>query len=213
MGYDEEYFEWQRRIGRFGGTANAFKFRPYVGPADIVLDFGCGGGYLLAGLNCAQRIGVEINDAARREAERLGITVYKDIGDVPDESVTVIISNHALEHVECPLYTLRALLPKLKPGGKAVFVVPHQGPHEPYTPGDPNQHLYTWNPLTLGNLFAAAGYVEITVDLIRHRWPPGYERWYRLLGQRGFDVLCRLYAVLSGNYQLRAVAKRGSATD
>ena len=46
--YGQDYFEWQRRIGEFGGQANAFKFIDHCNEDLVILDFGCGGGYLLA---------------------------------------------------------------------------------------------------------------------------------------------------------------------
>ena len=46
----EDYFDFQASIGEFGGWANVTKFSDYVAPGDTVLDFGCGGGYLLKNL-------------------------------------------------------------------------------------------------------------------------------------------------------------------
>lgn len=46
--YNEDYFNWQKNIGLFGGWANSTKFEQYITKEDDVLDFGCGGGYLLA---------------------------------------------------------------------------------------------------------------------------------------------------------------------
>jgi len=48
----------------------------------------------------------------------------------------VIISNHALEHTLHPLQELEALLPKLKPGGKVVFVVPCESIARKHKPDD-----------------------------------------------------------------------------
>jgi SAM-dependent methyltransferase len=208
MEYSEKYFNWQKNIGAFGGLANIFKFKNYISESDNVLDFGCGGGYLLQNIKCYEKIGVEINQVAREEGQRHGLTIYSNIDEVPDSWANVIISNHTLEHVNSPLSTIKALLPKLQLNGKAVFVVPHQKPNEPYHENDRNQHLYTWNPLTLGNLFKAAGYQVIEVDVIRHLWPRNYTNWYAKLGQKGFDYLCRLYAFSKRNYQIRVVAKK-----
>lgn len=208
MTYDKDYFNWQKSLGAFGGKANIFKFEPFISRTDRVLDFGCGGGFVLENLDCAAKVGVEINDVAREFAFSRGLTVYKFVSEVPDNFATVIISNHALEHVECPLDIVKSLLPKLERGGKAVVVVPHQGPGEKYQEHDRNQHLYTWNPQTLGNLFEIAGYRHIVVSLIRHRWPPGYTKIYSILGSRAFNTLSRLYAIYKGNYQIRIVAQR-----
>lgn len=208
MEYSEHYFDWQKDCGAFSAVADMFKFAPYVHPSDRVLDFGCGGGYLLNNLRCAEKVGVEINPAAQRVARQFGITIYESVEQVPDHSVDVVISHHALEHVECPLDVLRGLLPKLVRGGKVVFVVPHQKPDEAYAENDINQHLYTWNPMTLGNLLKAAGYSDIQVDVLRHQWPPHYARLYTYAGSRLFHIICRLYAYYTGNYQIRAVARR-----
>ena len=62
--YDADYFEWQKDIGLFGGWANAHKFRASVSKEDTVVDFGCGGGFLLAHLECKRRIGIEPNPIA-----------------------------------------------------------------------------------------------------------------------------------------------------
>jgi SAM-dependent methyltransferase len=207
MQYGKTYFDYQKDIGAFGGRANLFKFAPFIQPTDTVLDFGCGGGYLLHHIDAASKAGIEINPAARETARQSGLTIYASTAEVPDETADIIVSNHALEHVEAPLDELRALLPKLRPGGKIVFVVPHQKPAEAYRANDPNQHLYTWNPLTLGNLFHAAGYEHIDVDVLRYAWKPSFGRYYRL-GQWAFDLRCRVCALRLGNYQIRAVAER-----
>ena len=206
--YGTEYFEWKKPLATFGGKANLFKFIPYIRPEDRVLDFGCGGGFLLHDIQCAAKAGVEVNPSARNHAEQLGLKVFTDVREVPNEFATVVISNHVLEHTECPLEVLRSLVPKIRDDGRVVFVVPHQRPNEQYVETDRDQHLYTWNPLTLGNLFKAAGYVDIKVDSIRHMWPPFYLQIYRILGTKGFHKLCKLCAFLRANYQFRVVAKK-----
>ena len=49
--YNEKYFnDYQKKIGEFGGIANTFKFKKYIKASDSILDFGCGGGFLLKNL-------------------------------------------------------------------------------------------------------------------------------------------------------------------
>src|SRR5262249_53588471 len=91
--YDDDYFSWQREIGKFAGEATRVNFAPRIRANHKVLDFGCGGGYLLAGLECQARIGVEINPVARVEAERNGVQVVASTEDVPDGWADVVISN------------------------------------------------------------------------------------------------------------------------
>ena len=57
--YDKKYFDWQSSIGEFGGWANQTKFAEYISSNSRVLDFGCGGGYLLKNLECRAKAGVE----------------------------------------------------------------------------------------------------------------------------------------------------------
>src|SRR5438034_9091082 len=81
--YDQAYFDWQKDLGEFGGWANRMKFAPHISPADTVIDFGCGGGYLLKNIECAERIGVEVNDTARSFAEKQnGIRAVKFVDDL-----------------------------------------------------------------------------------------------------------------------------------
>jgi 2-polyprenyl-3-methyl-5-hydroxy-6-metoxy-1,4-benzoquinol methylase len=68
--YDAEYFDWQKNIGAFGGWANAFMFGPSVAKDDTVIDFGCGGGFLLKNLDCKNKIGIEPNAEASESIEK-----------------------------------------------------------------------------------------------------------------------------------------------
>ena len=115
--------------------------------ADVLMDFGCGGGYLLNNFNNTKKFGFEINKAAWEECKKHGIDVYDKFEDIEDNSIDVIISNHAMEHVPLPLNTLKDLYKKLKIGGNIVIVIPCEQPSESsfyYKPDDINQHLHTW---------------------------------------------------------------------
>jgi FkbM family methyltransferase len=206
--YNQQYFEWQKSIGQFGGIANLFKFRDYIEPDDTVLDFGCGGGYLLKNINCHRKIGVEINPAARREAQSQGIEVYESAQQIENHIADVIISNHALEHVLSPFEILQTLYTKLKPGGRIVLVVPHQDTREEFNPKDTNKHLFTWNQLTLGNLFERCGFQIEKAETIQHQWPPKYEDIYKQYGEQEFHRICREYAQKNNSYQIRMVAAK-----
>ena len=197
--YGEKYFAFQREMGHFGGWAELFKFSPYIRTGDAVLDFGCGGGYLLHNLTNVIKAGLEINTEARKVCSGLGLTVYSKINEVPDEHFDIIISNHALEHCVHPLAELIQLKEKLKPEGRAIFFVPSETSRVGYNPRDPNYHLYTWSPMNLGNLFVAAGFEVVSAGPYNHRWPPGYETIARFLGRRGFEFCCRLYGLYCRN--------------
>lgn len=204
--YDLRYFDYQKGIGEFGAWANASKFIDYVSGDQTVLDLGCGGGWLLAGLPAAKRIGVEIGETAATEARKRLDAVYTDAADIPPVSVDTVISNHALEHMHDPLGELCKVFRAVKPGGRIVIVVPAETISYAYAPGDINNHLFTWSPMCLGNLLSAAGFAVDRSEPYIHKWPPHNYLFWARFGRRTFDAVCRLYNLWDRrSYQVRAV--------
>ena len=208
--YDAAYFQWQARQGDFTGWAAWGKFSPYISAEDVVLDFGCGGGFLLKSIQCGKKLGVEVNPAALETARRNGVEIYTDADHVPDDSVDVLISNHALEHTLDPLQELKTLLRKVRPGGKVVFYVPCDTIHVKYDPSDVNHHLFTWNPMCLGNLFTEAGYSVKECKAYTHRWPPRIAQTLAKIGGRPlFELGCKITGSLTRiSFQVRLLAER-----
>jgi SAM-dependent methyltransferase len=207
----ETYFAWQSGGGDFGGRINSHKFSHLVEPGHTVLDFGCGGGYLLRNLHCARRIGVEINPAAREAAIKGGIECFATVGEVPDGVADVIVSDHALEHVPFPIGALSELRTKLRPGGLLTLCVPHGNYWEErhYEPEEPNHHLQSWTSRTLGHTLSEAGYEVVNIGNRTHAWPG---RWtvacYGRLPLWLFDAICTSYGLLTGKgQQVVAVAR------
>lgn len=190
--YDAAYFEYQQRMGEFNAKQTAPLLAPYIQPLMNVIEFGSGGGYLLKEIVAASKIGVEINDFARANAAKLGIASVKTLEELPDNSADVIISIHALEHVLNPYGILQGLRSKLKESGKIIFWVPNESCDIEYTKSESNNHLYTWNCLTLGNLFKAAGYFICSVTNTQQQWPPHFFELREQLGQEVFDELCHI---------------------
>jgi SAM-dependent methyltransferase len=197
--YDSDYFNWQKNIGAFGAWANAYKFKGSIKSSDTVVDFGCGGGFLLNKLDCASRIGIDPNVSVAEVVNKFNIkhfiTPVDAIQDLGKGIVDVIISNHALEHTLNPLQELKNLKLLLKEGGTIHFFVPCDSINYKYNPNDINFHLFSWSPQNLGNLFTAAGY---KVDYVRpyiHKWPPFYSK-IALLGWPIFNLVSRIYGRL-----------------
>ena len=169
-------------------------FKRFVGPDDVVLDFGCGGGYMLANLNCKHKIGFDINQDALESARKLGCETYTNLSLIESQSIDIIISNSALEHTPTPFEDLKELLRCLKPGGKAIFRVPHETLRWEYMPNDWNYHLFTWSPMALGNLFNEAGWSDINVRV------EAMKRSTLLNLLRGsptiYDLLSKIYRLL-----------------
>jgi len=207
--YDESYFKCQKEMGKFGGWAHLPKYTEFVSGESRVLDFGCGGGFLLKALTCKKRIGVEVNPAAVEMARKNGIEVYSRVADVPDNYVDVIISDNALEHTLQPLEELKQLYSKLVPGGKIIFTVPCESISFRYQPNHIDHHLYSWSPMCIGNLFTEAGFSVIESKPYIHKWPPKYDLIAKLCGRAVFNLACRIYGRLNRLlFQVRIVAER-----
>lgn len=205
----ERYFDWQRSVGEFGGWANVSKFAGFLQPDDRIVDFGCGGGYLLAQLPQREKRGIEVNEAARMAAAARGLVVAASTAELPDAWADAVISNHALEHTLHPLAELVALRRVVRPGGRVVFVVPSEGIARRWNPADHNHHLYTWSPLNLGHLFTEAGFVVDECRPYLHKWPPFHRAIARFGGRVAFDVASRIWARLDRRwFQVRIVVHR-----
>lgn len=206
--YNEDYFNWQKDFGTFGAWAELSKFQKYITAGMNVIDFGCGGGFLLNNINCKGKIGIEINIAALEVIEQFGIQAYRYVQDAPDNWADLIISNHALEHVSDPFNQICLLRNKLKTDGKIIFVVPCDS--YSYKPNDINNHLYCWSPMTLGNLFTEAGYKVIESRKLIHKWPPFYDKIAKAGGRRIFDMISTIYGfvTLPFSYQVKIIAEK-----
>jgi SAM-dependent methyltransferase len=207
--YESQYFNWQKKAGSFGGKAELFKFEGFIKPSDKVIDFGCGGGFLLKSLRCSERKGIEINESARSFAEsENSLSVVRSIDQIENDWADVIISNHALEHTKDPFNVISELTGKLKKGGLIIVVVPQEH-KDKYNDKDVNQHLFTWTPLTLGNLFKTAGLVVISSKTLIHKWPPFYRDIYRIFGLELFNFISYLYSYITKKgYQVKTIGQK-----
>lgn len=206
------YFEYQRSIGAMGGLINSAKFKSFVQPTDTVIDFGCGGGFLLAALSCARKVGVDVNPAVRESVRLNGVEFYSDLAVIEDETADVVISNHALEHVPAPLDALKGIYQKLKPGGRLVLCLPMDDWRRQtrYAPENVDHHLYTWTPRLIGNLLTEAGFVvdPTRIGVLKHAWPRHYEYLYKTCPAWLFNACCIVWSALTKRRQLVAVVSR-----
>jgi SAM-dependent methyltransferase len=190
------------------GRLNRAKFVPFVAPTDSVLEFGCGGGWMLKGIDAAEKVGVEPNPTARDVSASNGIEVYASISEVPERQFTRIISNHFLEHLPDPVQSLRELRDLLAPDGRLILVVPIDDWRvQKRIADDVDHHLQTWTPPLLANTLTEAGFTPLSVTVLTHAWPIGWDRLSATLPPSLFDGLCRTWAIVFKRRQLVAVAK------
>ena len=206
----EAYFQIQNKGGDQRGRINARKFIRYIHPDDVVLDFGCGGGHLLRHLDCQRKIGIEPNPSARKIAG-LQSKIYDSLAAIEDSSVTVVISNHVLEHVKDPCQTLQDIASKLVSGGRLIIYLPVDDwrAQRKVKSNNVDRHLYTWTPLLLSNLLDEAGYRVDTIKIYTHAWPP---RWWQVLDRYLpvwlFDGICMCTSLVLKRRQIMAVATK-----
>jgi hypothetical protein len=97
---------------------------------------------------------------------------------------------------------------KLKVGGTLIIVVPCEQPSESsftYNKNDVNKHLFTWCPMTLGNLLNYVGFDVVESLPIRHQWCSDYIKNYM---EADFHNRCIENAKKNGNYQVRTICKK-----
>ena len=169
--YGNDYFSWQKTNAEFGGRITALLFNGYVKSSAAVLDFGCGTGSVLKALienfpgQFKRRACIELNPLAREHAKEWisDLELYEEPHDIKDGGFDFIFSNHAIEHVPCPLKTLMQLRGLLKVGGTIVIAVPYVTDEAGFSERlghsnekDNNHHLFAWTPVLMSNLFQVA---------------------------------------------------------
>ena len=90
--YDANYFRWQNAAGKVGGSLNAQNFSPFIGADDAVLDFGCGGGWVLSSISANRKLGIDINSSARDFARSIGVNTISSLDEAEDGAFDVVIS-------------------------------------------------------------------------------------------------------------------------
>lgn len=207
--YDKSYLEWQlKTVGEFGGLVNSYKFKKTVRKKDILLDFGCGGGFLLNNFKNEKRIGIEPNTEAKDIIVQNGnehfVSPEEAIDNLGENSIDTIISNMALEHTLHPLSELQNLYKLLKKGGKIHVVVPCDSHRYKYDKNDVNYHLYSWSPQNLGNLFSEAGFNVLHAGIIPKKWPPFYRRIHQIFGNSFFNFITIIYSKIPINELIKS---------
>lgn len=171
-------------------------FQPHVGPDSVVLEWGCGAGWNLAGLRCARRVGHDITPDLAGTIRSLGVEFVLDPSTLPTGSFDVVICHHVLEHLPAPLAALEGFHRLLRPGGRLLLAVPFEKErrYRRFDPAEPNHHLYSWNVQTLGNLLKLSGWECRSLGLRDYGYERIAARWAtRLrLGEPGFALIRRL---------------------
>lgn len=209
------YFASQNEMAEMEAAVTVWKFQPWIKPTDRVLDFGCAGGWILRELDCAERVGVELNPEAHPVCCQNSVTVYSWLDDVQESSFDVAISHHCLEHVPCPIDALRKLKGLLKERGRLILVVPIDDwrVEKDFTGKDIDHHLHTWTPRLLANTLTEAGFVIEKAEVLTHALFPKWEKVYGKVPSLLFDWLTWMTSSIKKRRQIRVVVNKPPMND
>ena len=207
--YNKKYFKWYESIGKFGGKINKVKFQKYIRKEDKVLDFGCGGGYLLEELDCKEKHGVEINPVAIKISKLKKIKVFNNSKHLKKNYYDKIISHNTLQHCENPSCEIQNLYKSLKKNGTIIIITACGSRDYKYIPEDINFQMYSWSPMNLGNFLENFGFKILLSEKILHRWPPFYKFIYDTFGIKVFNATCIIFSLIEKKLtNVIAVAKK-----
>jgi SAM-dependent methyltransferase len=205
----KQYFASQGEAGIANALLNKHLWQPFISSKDDILDFGCGGGFLIKVLDAQRKVGVEVNPHARAQAKELGIETYPIIKDVPGK-FDKVMSSHTLEHVPHPRQALLELKDKLRDEhSRLLLLLPlddwRSRANKRYDPFDVNMHLHTWTPQLLGNLLSSCDLRVAQIRVVQHAWPPGKNRLWNISPVL-FHSVARWWSIISKQRQLFAIA-------
>jgi len=190
----------------------AQKIQPHVKESDAVFEFGVGFGWNLAALRCASKTGHDIDPTLRNHVQRHGIEFMENLDSIASKTFDVILCHHVLEHVPNPAASIEQLSNSLKPGGLLLIFVPYEKErrYRRFNPNEPNHHMFSWNPQTLGNFVSAAGFELVSIGLGKFRLDRFASRLAIKchLGRNGFRLIRFCGLLIAPEFEVRAVARK-----
>lgn len=208
----QDYYDMRvARRSDFVQNRRASHFQPFIKEGDTVLDFGCGTGGVLARLECKKKIGIEVNAPSIEEAKASSIEVFDALDKIKDNTIDVVISNHALEHVPNPAEQIINIKRVLKKDGTAILVVPAESPasksFSKWRANDPDQHIYSWTPMSFGNLINQCG-LKIEKS---YRHNIGYSKYIEpiaAINEQAFQCARHLVGFILKRYEVVCIAEK-----
>jgi arsenite methyltransferase len=175
--------EWYRSM--YGDVADAAWWSEY-GASPLLVDAGCGAGLSAVGLfgdrlRRVRYLGLDVSTAVEQAAARMARRRYPAAfvqtnlmtAPLKDGSVDVIFSQGVLHHTDSTEAAIKALAPKLRPGGRFMFYVyRRKGPIREFTDDYVRAKLQTMTPqqawdamMPLTKLGKLLGDLNIEIDV------------------------------------------------
>jgi SAM-dependent methyltransferase len=191
----------------------AGKFQPYIdNKHDDVLEYGVGQGYNLAELKCRTKAGFDVADFLADALAAHGISFHDELTASLDESFDVVICHHVLEHLTNPWESLEQMRRLIRTGGRLLLFVPYEveGSYRRFDPHNPNGHLFSWTPQTIGKLCTSTGFTIEEIQLQKF----GYDRFSAVLtntlhgGIELYLLLRTMMLLLQPHYEIKVVLRK-----
>lgn len=191
--YDKKYFKkYQSNIGAFAAIVFSKFYNKHININDTVLDFGCGGGFMLENIEAKRKIGVEINKYAIKILKEKEIECYSNLNSIDDFSVNIIIMHSVIGHLENPIEVLRTLKKKLKKNGYIILYLIHDK-YNYDLKNDKNNIFFSFSKRNIRNISNLLE-LELTRSIhFKKKWPPKYEVIYGMLGLKLFEIISFFY--------------------
>ena len=159
----------------------------YLSKTDNCLEIGCASGYFLKTIESKVNSisGIETHILLKKYCEDIGISMFNELGDVPDKSFDKIFLFFVVEHIGNPTQYLKDLSKKLKSNGQIMLVVPNVEdvllseynipafPSFYYTPA----HQYYYSRDTLSKLFEKVGFTNFEIKPIQRYDLSNHVHW------------------------------------
>ncbi|MGA1236875.1 MAG: methyltransferase domain-containing protein [Limisphaerales bacterium] len=193
----QAYHEGKRQIPTpaypWVARARARKLSRFIPLNAVVLEYGVGYGWNLAALPCQKRLGYDIAESVAQQAREHGIQFFHNEHDIPQHTAHILLCHHVLEHLLHPTATLQRFKQWLAPQGQLLLIVPWEREKnlQRYQPNEPNHHLYSWSPQSLGNLLADCNYTVHHATALTYGYDRFAAKWAHRThtGETGFRLL------------------------
>jgi SAM-dependent methyltransferase len=192
------------------------KFSSEVDEKDTLFEYGIGTGLNISRIRCKKRLGFDVAAHLLPIVESQGITFVRETAEIADESIDNVICHHVLEHTSDPPGALREIHRMLRVNNKLLLFVPYEKErkYRRYDPVEPNNHLYSWNVQTLGNLVESCGFKVVKGIIGRF----GYDRFAAVwavrlgVGEIGYRFIRAMCHLVFPSLEVRIIAiKSGSS--
>ena len=197
MTYNDDYYlRFQKPIGEFGAKFHFKEYRKHISLNDVILDFGCGGGFLLEALKAKEKYGVEINPFLIKILNAKNIKCYKDVSELENNSIDVIIMHSVIGHLENPIETLKELKLKLKKDEKKLIYLINDG-YKFDLINDVNKIYFSFSPRNIRNISTSLDFkIELKKTIIA-KWPPYYLIFYKYFGLSFVKLVAKFYGIMT----------------